>query len=73
MRAPDDVDVCPARIQVDHQDPQIRFSPLFCRNPDPDEILEMTNLLPILRDEIIAAYEVSLNLVYCLITNISSS
>ena len=31
------------------------------RNPDTEEILDMTNLLPVLRDEIIVASDVSIN------------
>ena len=30
------------------------------RNPDTEEILDMTNLLPVLRDEIIVASDVSI-------------
>ena len=30
------------------------------RNPDTEEILDMTNLLPVLRDEIIVAFDVSI-------------
>ena len=53
------MDVCPAWIQV--RSFNLKKSLLLTnRNPDTEEILDMTNLLPVLRDEIIVAFDVSI-------------
>ena len=53
------MDVCPAWIQV--RSFNLKKSLFFTnRNPDAEEILDMTNLLPVLRDEIIVASDVSI-------------